>query len=46
MKYLNDYTEDKQTELFKHTGSFFAFSKEQYKEERQPGVNTLIWGVV
>ena len=32
MKFLNDYMEEKQTELFKATGTFFAFSVEQLNE--------------
>ena len=33
MKYLQDYVEDKQTQLFRETGSFFAFSNEQFAEQ-------------
>lgn len=32
MKYLSNYVEDAQTELFKETGAFFAFSNEQFSE--------------
>jgi hypothetical protein len=32
MKYLNNYTQQAQTELFKSLGAFFAFSKEQFNE--------------
>lgn len=32
MKYLTNYIEDKQSELFNKLGIFFAFSKEQFKE--------------
>ncbi|HUH73341.1 MAG TPA: hypothetical protein VLZ75_02935 [Chitinophagales bacterium] len=32
MKYLSDYTEQAQTELFKSLGAFFAFSKNQFNE--------------
>jgi hypothetical protein len=32
MKYLKDYMEEKQTELFKTKGVFFAFSNEQFTE--------------
>lgn len=32
MKYLSNYTEHAQTELFKSLGAFFAFSKNQFKE--------------
>jgi hypothetical protein len=38
MKYLSDYTNQKQTELFNRTGTFFAFSKQQYEEEAVDGV--------
>jgi|TARA_R110000796_G_scaffold65936_10_gene152117 hypothetical protein len=33
MKYLSDYMEAKQTQLFKETGTFFAFSNKQYEEQ-------------
>ena len=33
MKYLSDYMEKKQSALFKKTGTFFAFSNEQYEEQ-------------
>ena len=33
MKYLSDYMEERQTDLFKKTGTFFAFSKKQYEEQ-------------
>jgi len=32
MKYLQDYKEQAQTDLFNKTGSFFAFSGTQFKE--------------
>lgn len=35
MKYLTDYTNDKQTELFEKTGTFFAFNQEQFEEEKK-----------
>jgi hypothetical protein len=38
MKHLSDYTNQKQTELFSKTGTFFAFSKKQYEEEAVDGV--------
>jgi len=38
MKYLSDYMNDSQTELFKKTGSFFAFSGKQLAEQRVEGV--------
>lgn len=39
MKYLSDYQEEKQTELFNKTGSFFAFGQKQFDEKKQPGVD-------
>jgi hypothetical protein len=38
MKYLSDYMSDKQTALFKKTGSFFAFGRKQFEEKRVEGV--------
>lgn len=38
MKYLSDYTNQNQTELFSRTGTFFAFSKHQYEEKAVDGV--------
>lgn len=32
MKYLSDYTEQAQTQLFEECGVFFAFSKKQFEE--------------
>jgi len=37
MKYLNEYTEDKQTELLDRLGAFFAFSQKQFHEQRKDG---------
>ena len=37
MKYLQDYREDKQTDLFNRTGSFFAFSNKQFDEQKKEG---------
>lgn len=34
MKYLSDYTQEKQTQLFKTTGAFFAFSMDQFNEQK------------
>ena len=34
MKHLSDYIKDDQTKLFKSTGAFFAFSREQFEEQR------------
>lgn len=38
MKFLPDYMEEQQTNLFKETGSFFAFSDKQFKEQSKEGV--------
>jgi hypothetical protein len=38
MKYLQDYQEERQTELFNRLGSFFAFSNEQFEKAAKPGV--------
>ncbi|MGX9522959.1 DUF7659 family protein [Vibrio mediterranei] len=38
MKYLSDYTKDKQTELYDKTGAFFAFSKEQFEDGKKEGI--------
>ncbi len=38
MKYLQDYKESKQTELFNQTNSFFAFSTEQFNKGKKEGV--------
>lgn len=34
MKYLSDYTEQRQTDLFNKTGAFFAFSNAQFTEKQ------------
>ena len=39
MKYLTDYVQAKQTELIKRFECYFAFSKEQYEEQRTEGEN-------
>ena len=48
MKYLTNYIEDKQTELFNATGAFFAFNKEQYEAEAKKDVTytTLPFGMI
>ena len=38
MKYLNNYVEDAQTELFDKLGVFFAFSNKQFDEGKKEGV--------
>ena len=44
MKYLQDYMEDKQTDLFKKTGSFFAFSIKQFNEQKKEGIKYINMG--
>jgi hypothetical protein len=44
MKYLRDYMEDRQTELFKKTGTFFAFSQKQFEEQRKENVKYVNMG--
>jgi hypothetical protein len=44
MKYLQDYMEDRQTELFKKLGTFFCFSKKQFEEGRKEGVEYINMG--
>ena len=44
MKYLSEYMEAKQTALFKRTGTFFAFSQEQFEEKRKEGVKYVNMG--
>jgi hypothetical protein len=39
MKYLTHYIEEQQNKLFIETGSFFAFGKKQFEEQKQPGVD-------
>jgi uncharacterized membrane protein YgaE (UPF0421/DUF939 family) len=38
MKFLTDYMEEKQTQLFKETNAFFAFSQSQFNEGKKEGV--------
>ncbi len=38
MKYLSDYTQDKQTAAFEELGAFFAFSNKQFEEAKKDGV--------
>lgn len=38
MKYLSNYVEDAQTDLFDEMGAFFAFSNEQFNEQKKEGV--------
>lgn len=38
MKTLNDYTDEKISELYNKTGAFFAFSNKQFEEKKVEGV--------
>lgn len=44
MKFLSDYIQDAQTELFNKTGTFFAFSNKQFDEKRVEGVKYVNLG--
>lgn len=44
MKYLSHYVEAAQTELFKTTGAFFAFSQKQFDEGMKEGVEYVALG--
>ena len=44
MKYLSDYMQEAQTELFESTGSFFAFGNKQFNEAKKPNVKYVSLG--
>jgi len=44
MKYLSDYMEAKQNELFQRTGTIFAFSQKQFEEGRKDNVKYVNLG--
>jgi len=44
MKYLSDYTSAAQTELFKSSGVIFAFSQQQFDEQKKDGVKYVLVG--
>ena len=44
MKYLSDYMEAKQNELFQRTGTIFAFSQKQFEEGRKDNVKYVDMG--
>jgi hypothetical protein len=44
MKYLSDYMEERQTALFKKTGTIFAFSDKQFLENKKEGVKYVQLG--
>ena len=37
MKYLQDYVQDAQTQLFTETGAFFAFHQSQFEDQKVEG---------
>jgi hypothetical protein len=45
MKYLSDYMEQRQTALFKKTGTFFAFSTKQYEEQAVKDKTYIYMGI-
>lgn len=44
MKYLSHYMEEQQTKVFNDTGSFFAFSNEQFDKAKKEGVSYVSLG--
>ncbi|HHY0497211.1 hypothetical protein JL857_20785 [Vibrio parahaemolyticus] len=44
MKYLSDYTNDKQTQAFDEAGAFFAFSQKQFSEAKKEGIEYCSMG--
>ena len=44
MKYLSDYTSDKQTAIFNEFGAFFAFSDKQFNEAKKEDVEYVSLG--
>ena len=44
MKYLSDYMEEKQTDLFNRTGTIFAFSQKQFEEQRKDVIKYVNMG--
>ena len=44
MKYLSDYTSEKQTRAFDEFGAFFAFSNEQFAAAKKEGVKYVSLG--
>ena len=44
MKYLSDYMEKKQSDLFKKTGTFFAFSNKRFKEKADKKIEYVSLG--
>lgn len=48
MKYLSHYKEEAQTDLLNQTGAFFAFSQEQFDEQKVAGTKyvALSFGLI
>ena len=44
MKYLSDYTNEKQTQAFDEAGAFFAFSQKQFNEAKREGIEYCSMG--
>ncbi|GBL02423.1 hypothetical protein VH1709_contig00120-0004, partial [Vibrio harveyi] len=44
MKYLSDYTSEKQTRAFDEFGAFFAFSNEQFAAAKKEGIKYVSLG--
>ena len=44
MKYLSNYIEEEQTEIFNKYGAFFAFSTDQFNEKKIEGVEYVSCG--
>jgi hypothetical protein len=44
MKYLQDYKEEEQTQIFKQNGAYFCFSKEQFEEKKKENVKYISLG--
>ncbi|MEZ9209364.1 hypothetical protein AB6E95_17915 [Vibrio splendidus] len=45
MKYLSHYIQDKQTQAFNEAGAFFAFSNQQFDDEKKEGVKYAVIGM-
>jgi hypothetical protein len=45
MKYLSDYTQQAQTDLFDELGVFFAFSNQQFEEARKQDIEYVSLGM-
>lgn len=44
MKYLSDYTQEAHTKLLEETGTFYAFSDQQFEEQKKPDIKYVsLW---